>query len=358
MKLQDPTMLATERQLISATEWMDFVTAHADEHVYYHPAWHALLRDIYGYDIKLLSTRDSQGQLSGIMPIGVVRSILTGTRVVSLPFCDLCAPLATDDASMSDLVGQALAVSECERARYLEIRSGEHHALAAHVALTPSDIYASWTTALSATSGPVWSRLRDPVKRQVKKARRQGVTVRVADSLDDVDAYYALHLLTRSRKHGMPAQPRRYFRALWERLAPLGMARFLLAEHEGKIIAGIVLLTSGKTVRYAYGASDPTHLQLGPNNLLMWEAIDWACQQGYSVFDFGRTARDNTGLMEFKRGWGSEMRVLSYYFNPVAKGLASTSETSWKYQLLTMTWRKLPLAVTGPIGTALYRHLG
>ena len=134
--------------------------------------------------------------------------------------------------------------------------------------------------------------------------------------------------------------------------------QLLLAEYEGMVIAGMILLASGTTIRYAYGASDERYLNLAPNDLLMWTAIKLGCSLGYQTLDMGRTATDNEGLMEFKRRWGAIKDPLPYYYYPHMAGLASTSETSWKYRLLTSSWKKLPLQVAGPLGSYLYKHLG
>ncbi len=82
------------------------------------------------------------------------------------------------------------------------------------------------------------------------------------------------------------------------------------------------------------------------------------CTHGYQTLDLGRTACDNEGLMEFKRRWGAIKEPLPYYYYPQTAGLASTSERSWKYRLLTSCWRKLPLHVAEPLGSFLYKHLG
>ncbi len=104
---------------------------------------------------------------------------------------------------------------------------------------------------------------------------------------------------------GCPLNHDNYFFTLWDTFAVTGTLRLLLAEYEGNTIAGIILFASDTTLHYAYGASDEHHLKLAPNNLLYWDAITWGCEQGYKVFDLGRTARDNEGLMEFKRRWGA-----------------------------------------------------
>jgi CelD/BcsL family acetyltransferase involved in cellulose biosynthesis len=356
--------------IVTQQEALDvFIARQTEEPFYYQPAWLDLLSRLYGYPVHTLRTTDADGALTGFLPVMAVRSPLTGRRVVSLPFSDCCPPLVTSDAAANGLVDQALALAHAEHARYLELRSGPLAPLEARTELARADLYSRWVVPLERNAQAVWGRVKSPAQRQVKKARKEGVSVRVGERLADMEAYHHLHLLTRSRKHGMPTQPLRFFRDLWETFgapdsvageggAAGGQVRLLLAEHEGNIIAGMILLVSGATVRYAYGASDERYLRLGPNNALMWEAISWASEQGYTRFDMGRTAHDNPGLVSYKRNWGAQEEPLPYFYHPQVAGLASTSEESWKYRLLTGCWRRLPLAVSEALGGALYRHLG
>jgi CelD/BcsL family acetyltransferase involved in cellulose biosynthesis len=303
-------------------------------------------------------TRDAAGALTGLLPLFLMQSPFMGRRLVSLPFADVCVPLAVDDTATHELADQAIALAKAHRVRYLELRTGPSAVLAGRPDFAQSDIYVRWLVPLNRSLDAIWSAVRKPVQRQVKKAQKLGVQVRVAQHPDDMATYYRLHVQTRTRKHGMPVQPQHFFADLWETFAPSGTLRVLLAEHEGTVIAGMVLFASGTIVRYAYGASDARFLHLAPNNLLMWEAIAWASRQGYRTLDMGRTARDNGGLMEFKRGWGAVQEPLPYYYYPRVAGLAATTERSWKYHLLTTCWKRLPLALAESMGSRLYRHLG
>jgi FemAB-related protein (PEP-CTERM system-associated) len=320
--------------------------------------WLDLLSRLYGYTPIQLTTRNAQDQVTGYLPLCTMQSPLTGRRLVSLPFTDECPLLAVDQASANALVDQAIDLARERRARYIELRAGSNEILANRAELVAGDLYVRWVMPLTAEPDQVWQGLRKPVQHQVKKARKLGVRAFVAQKREEVEHYYRLHLLTRSKKHGMPAQPRSYFYGLWDAYAAGGGMQLLLAEHEGNIIAGMILRASGDSIHYAYGASDERFLNLAPNNLLMWEAIALGCRQGYATFDFGRTARDNEGLMEFKRRWGAIQEPLIYYYYPHVQGLASTSEQSLKFRLLTTCWRRVPLRLAGPLGGYLYKHLG
>jgi len=216
-------------------------------------AWLGLIARVYGYSSVVLDTRDATGRVTGRLPLCLMRSPLTGRRLVSLPFTDHAPLHAEDAASAADLIDQAVRLARGERVRYLELRTGPNAALEARGDFAASELYVRWVAELAAGADAVWARIKKPVQTQIKKARKLGVQVRRATERADMLAYYRLHLGTRTRKHGMPAQPARYFLALWDTLAASGKAQVFLAEHEGRAIAGLVLLASGLAVRRRFG---------------------------------------------------------------------------------------------------------
>jgi FemAB-related protein (PEP-CTERM system-associated) len=343
---------------LTEERWSTFVEEQIKDIFYYRQSWLNLITKLYGYSIIPLTTTNAAGEITGFLPLCSMQSPITGRHLVALPFSDHCPLLAMDDTSANSLIDQAIHLAQQQKVKYLELRSGVNDVLAKRSDLVEGQLYVRWTLALSADPDVVWKSLRKPVQHQVKKSQKLGVQVRVAQQREDVAHYYRLHLQTRCKKHGMPAQPAGYFYELWDAFAASGAMQLLLAEYQGTIIAGMILLGSDTTIRYAYGASDEHYLHLAPNNLLMWTAIKVACVQGYQTFDMGRTACDNEGLMEFKRRWGAIKELLPYYYYPHIAGLASTSESSWKFRLLTSCWKRVPLAAAGTLGGSLYKHLG
>ena len=338
--------------------WSTLIEEQVKNTFYYDARWFELLQKLYGYRIIPLTTTNAENQIMGFLPLSLISSPVTGRRFVSLPFSDHCPMLAADEASANDLIDQAIQLAQQKNVKYLELRAGVNDVLSKRTNLTESNLYVNWTLPLSNDPQDVWKSLRKPVQHQIKKSQKLGVQIRTAQKREEMALYHQLHVRTRTKKHGMPAQSKSYFFQLWDTFAATGTAQLLLAEYQEKIIAGIILLACGNTVHYAYGASDERYLNLAANNLLFWHAITWSCIQGYKRFDLGRTAFDNEGLMEFKRRWGAIKEPLPYYYYPQIDGLAATSESSWKYRLLTTTWRKLPLALASPLGGYLYKHLG
>jgi lipid II:glycine glycyltransferase (peptidoglycan interpeptide bridge formation enzyme) len=253
---------------------------------------------------------------------------------------------------------QAIDLARQQKVRYLELRTGPNETLARHTDLVETDLYVRPLLSLSTDPDAAWSRLRKPVQHQIKKSRKLGVQVRIAQQREEVAHYYRLHLQTYCKKHGVLAQPAQFFYSLWDNFVANGTMQLLLAEYERHIIAGMILLASSSTtLKYAYGASDDRYLHLAPNNLLMWSAITWGCEHGYQVLDMGCTARANRGLMDFKLRWGAIQEPLPYYYYPAAAGLVATSGESRKRHFLSSCWKHLPVAITGPLGGRLYRHM-
>jgi peptidoglycan pentaglycine glycine transferase (the first glycine) len=176
------------------------------------------------------------------------------------------------------------------------------------------------------------AQMKEKWRYNVRLAVRKGVTIRVAETPADVDAWYRL-LQTTGERDQFGIHSSNYYLDAWHIFAPHNQSRLLLAEYNGQLLAGIfVSLFAGQAI-YLYGASSNEQRQLMPNYLLQWEAIRWARQQGAHTYDFwGIPATDAedeamAGVYRFKRGWGG--RVVQFpgcyeaVYHPLVMKIAS-----------------------------------
>jgi CelD/BcsL family acetyltransferase involved in cellulose biosynthesis len=132
-------------------------------------------------------------------------------------------------------------------------------------------------------------------------------------------------------------------------------------ETKDKIAVGsaIGLSFNGRIVVPAAG-SLPEFFPLAPNDLLYWGILEFACKNGFSLFDFGRSPW-KSGHFEFKRGWGAEIIPL-YYHRWSLKGnksQISTTDTlrqSSIMQMISNLWKRCPYPVVKVIGPHLMKH--
>jgi lipid II:glycine glycyltransferase (peptidoglycan interpeptide bridge formation enzyme) len=335
---------------VNDERWMDYILSNPEADVFHHPEWISLLERCYGYRPFLLVVFNESNELSAGLPVMEVNSWLTGRRWVSLPFSDYCRPLFFHKTELERLItGLSQVVSDRQVPR-VELRW--EYPEASNLYSKPD--FKMHTIHLDPDIDVVEKRLKRTHRQNIKTARKRGVRVELGHQLEDMQKYYQLQLETR-RRHGVPAQPWRFFRELAETFFEKQLAFVLLAYYEQDPIAGILFLNWGKKIVAKYAASKTDTLKLRPNNLLFWEGINWGCENGYSLFEFGRTDVANHGLCRYKRGWGAQEDPLTY---------AQLSETPPKpengrtNQLSQSVIRKAPLWVCRFSGELLYKHFG
>ncbi len=313
--------------------------------------WARVLHDSYSYRPCYL-TEIHDGKVATLVPLMEVRSFLTGRRGVSLPFTDYCEPIIADQDAGRDILEFLRAFGESEKWKHWELRGGE-----LLQGQTPfSSFYYRHLLGLSIDVDAVYAQLNSSTKRNIKKASREGVSVIQSNSLDAIKTFYQLHCLTR-KKHGLPPQPFHFFQKLYDHVISQDHGQVFLAKHQGKTIAGAVFLQFGNEAIYKFGASDTKYLNLRPNDLVMWEAIQRYSRNGCKRFCFGRTDHDDVGLRQFKSGWGAEETVVRYFTYDIRKREFRSRKASVT-SVPTMIFRRMPIPLSKCIGRALYRHVG
>ena len=151
--------------------------------------------------------------------------------------------------------------------------------------------------------------LRELARRQIRKAREAGVTIRPANE-NDLGGYYDLHCATYDRT-GVHPHPKEYFSAIFQQMAPAGLARIWAAEHQGKTIGYLNTAHYKSGAFYWTGCSSDAALELGANYLLQWHAILDAKARGMRWYDSGEAfpgekTGKHAGLDSFKSGFGGE----------------------------------------------------
>ena len=150
-------------------------------------------------------------------------------------------------------------------------------------------------------------------RRNVRKAQKSGVEVRLGDA-DDLPAFHEVYVETAERD-GFTPRPLSYFQRMWAAMRAEGgddRLRLYLASHEGRLLAATTWVKVGAHVWYSYGASSNEGRQLRPSNAIQWRMIEDAHAAGASVYDL-RGITDTLdsndplfGLIQFKVGTGGE----------------------------------------------------
>lgn len=350
--LEENQALSESISILAVTDerWVSFFASNPQANIFHHPAWSQLLAECYGFRPFVSAIDDKNGEIIAGLPTMEVRSWLTGRRWVSLPFTDHCAPLYKNAAALDPLLDGLINLALERGIRKMELREE----ITCSPCLQLFSPYVLHTLPLDKDISKVDLRIHPMHRRNARTALKRGVNIEIGWGDEHMKAFYQLHTETRRHK-GMPVQPWRFFDSLRQNIMEKNLGVVLLACYQKKIIAGMVMLAWGQTLTYKYGASRLDSLHLRPNDLLFQTAIQWGCEHGFKVLDFGRTDVENKGLRTFKSYWGADESPLTYSLMsdkppPVSSGKIDV--------IMQKIIRKAPLWVCRSAGELLYGHFG
>ncbi len=336
--------------------WREFVENHPDATPYHLPEWRRV-SEVLGHRPRPLVVLDDQGRVQGVLPLFEVRTF-RGRRLVAVPLRDRGGPLATSEEAMTTLLQGAVDLAEKTGVRSLTLRSNVRIPAASSMRGISEHAYHLTTTVpLSQDTGEVLAKVKSNARRSARKGTDAGLEFRWGKNAEDLESFYGMFVRTR-RKLGVPPYPKEYLAAMWDLLAPSGVARLALTTLDGEDVAGVFLFAFGDRVIYGYAASDERSLTLRPNDFLVWNLLQEVAREGFALFDFGASSPHQEGLLRFKEKWGGQHSKVYTYSYP-ARGDADVVDSNRsEFQMVRAIWRHMPLFLTTVLGKPIVRRLG
>jgi serine/alanine adding enzyme len=327
--------------------WNTYVSGHPDATAYHRWAWRDVFSSAFGHDSIYLVALDD-AHIVGALPLVEFRSHLFGTFAVSLPFVNYGGVLADRDAAAGALNARAVSLARDRRWRYVELR---------HIRRQ----FAEWPVKrhkvgmwlpLSATQEALWSSLDRKVRNQVRKAEKSGCTAQHggAELLDDFYRVFAHNM----RDLGTPVYARRFFDDVL-RAFPAD-TRVFVVRIAGEPVAASITLGWRDGVEAPWASSLRAHADKSPNMLLYWTMLRWAVEQGYTMFDFGRSTPDE-GTFHFKKQWGAQPHELAWEYLGLSGDLPDQSPKNPKFKAAIAVWQHLPVWLTNRVGPPIVRSI-
>jgi peptidoglycan pentaglycine glycine transferase (the first glycine) len=162
-------------------------------------------------------------------------------------------------------------------------------------------------------------RMKPKTRYNIRLAERKNVVVH---SSSDVDSFYRLMQVTGGRD-GFGVHSLAYYQRAYTVFHERGAAELLIAEFEGRPLAGLLVFAQGKRSWYFYGASNDEERNRMPTYALQWEAMRWAAAHGCSEYDLWGVPDEGEDILEgqfesrsdglwgvyrFKRGFGGQVK--------------------------------------------------
>jgi len=338
---------------VTDSRWAKFVFQDRNSSIFHRPEWLKSLRDTYGYPCLAFALSNAK-EITDALVFCEVRSWITGSRLVSLPFSDHCQPLA-ESGKIEVILDFVRDYAKNSRTRYVEIRPLSADNWRNSRGFGIADTYGFHYIDLRPDLQEIFRRFHEScIRRKIKKAEREDLSLEQGNSEALLRKFRHLLLLTR-RRHRLPPQPAAWFENLAKNFGD-DLTIHVLSK-DSRPIASILTLSHKECLTYKYGCSDAEFHNLGGMPLLFWKVIQHAKEQGFTNLDLGRSSAEDPGLVAFKSHLGGIHSELRYYRSPAPIIENGSVGSSFKrYAQAAVAHLPEPLLVGA--GNFIYRHLG
>jgi peptidoglycan pentaglycine glycine transferase (the first glycine) len=307
-------------------EWDEFVSSSKHATIFQTSDWEEILHYGCPTETTLYWGTWCEGRLTAIWPSSLV-AVFGGKILRSLPHSNIGEPIIRQDLDLAVFPEIVSHVMHWVRKNDVLHWSAEVPANSSTVSLLTS--YCGFRAELStnctfrldttADSRVLWTNLARDKKRAIRKAEDHGLEISESSDQAELTKYFEIYKVT-MRRHYREGLERRFFDLVYDNLVSQGKAKLFLANYQGKIVAGIILLLYAGRAHWWSGASAEEAWQVHANDLLLWHAIEWASKVEIRTMDLGPTPSDPaSGLNIFKRHFGAQRLDLLELTLPINK---------------------------------------
>ena len=382
--------------------WDDYAYSSPSSSPYHLSAWKNVVSSIYGHNTYCLIAlrqwcaehyfsysricrcqaqamdkyeENGDQEVVGIFPFVQITHWLFGSSLSSMPFCDSGGVLAKDENTERMLIEQGLWIANTLRVPVLELRQyqplaclddqefvGESSLYGTrevksvpnwYVSVLPDSNKVRMLVDLSGDPDALIKSFKPKLRSQIRKPIKEGLTAKIG-GVELVDDFYNV-FAENMRDLGSPVHSKKFIAETLKAFP--NTANVFIVYGDRKPLAGSVTIGFKDTLSNPLASSLRRYSHLAPNMLLYWSMLEFACQQGYKRFDFGRSTTGE-GTYKFKEQWGAKPEPLYWYC------FSKTNDQGWggqpnkdKMSKAIEYWKKLPVPLTKIIGPRIRKYI-
>jgi FemAB-related protein (PEP-CTERM system-associated) len=343
----------TVRRLLStdspvATRWDAFVLTCPEATFFHRAGWQKIIAEVFRHETYFLYV-EADGQLLGVLPLAHVNSLLFGNALIALPFAVYGGVAAASAEAADALEREAQDIAKRLGVAHLEFRNVS----ARHTDWPSQDLYVTFRKQIHPEEDANMLAIPRKQRAMVRKGIKNGL---MSEIDQDVDRFFALYA-DNVHRHGTPAMPKRYFRALQTEFGA-DCEVLTVTSPDGRVLSSVLSFYFRDEVLPYYAGDEESARDLAANDFKYWELMRRSCARGLKVFDYGRS-KQGTGSYAFKKNWGFVPTPLHYEYCLYKRDtVPQNNPSNAKYKLLIETWRRMPIGLANWLGPFIVRNLG
>lgn len=299
--------------------WDSYVLSHPEGIAYQLFAWQEAVKKAYKFKPLYLMAQ-AENQVKGILPLIKCR-IPFKMELVSLPYCDAGGPLADNPDTEKMLLQEAVKIVPSST---MVIRASHSFGN-----IPPDQTISTQKTrmllSLPGSSDNLLASFKAKLRSQISKAYKNGLTSAIG-SMDLFNDFYSV-FSENMRDLGSPVHSKEWLSDILRFYKNRAHAVVVYTSSGEPAAAGIILCHP-KVVSIPWASSLRRFNKLNPNMMLYWAFLKFAADNGYPIFDFGRST-PGEGTFRFKKQWGAEPAPLHWVDrHPSCQNFEACSKTA------------------------------
>ena len=317
--------------------------------LYHDGRWGKVIEDSFGHKYHVLLSEKSGGDIDGILPMVHMKSWGFGNFIVSMPYFNYGGVCANDEPARRTLIEAAIRMAKERNVHHIEFR--QEHSLCYGFPEKTSKV--SMRMGLPDSPDDLWKSFPSKLRSQIKVPQKAGMVSRIG-RLEELDSFYAV--FSRNMRYlGTPVYPKHFFRNI---LDAFRENTWICSVYMGNAPVAAGFLAGFKDrLEVPWASSVRNYNRLSPNMLLYWSCLKFACEEGFTTFDFGRSTKEES-TYKFKEQWGATPSPMVWSYWVRNEGIIpDITPRNRKYELAIEIWKKLPLPVTQMLGPRIIKNI-
>ncbi|KYK23663.1 hypothetical protein AYK24_07220 [Thermoplasmatales archaeon SG8-52-4] len=325
-----------------------FLLNNFESNIFHTIQWKEIIESHYNFKSYYFISRDNNRNIRGILPSFYLKNMY-GKRLDSIPLSIYGGALG-EDKFVEPLVKKIFELNQELQCNYIIIKQYPIRFSHLFKKAGMKKIVNRYTQVVKLKKPDVlWREISKSNRNSIKKAIKYDVRIeRIVDE-EDLSRFHELELITHKRL-GIGTPSLNFFKTIWKKLHLTGNVEVFVAKYKNNIIASSLIFPYNKKVIYGYANSENKHLNLRPNNLLLWKIIEWSYKKGYSLLDLGSTSYEWKGVFFFKSSFNTLNIPYAHYYFPINTTLIEDTALGKIEKIII---KKLPIFMTRKISSYL-----
>ena len=330
-------------------------------------------------------------RIAGILPLVHLKHFLLGNTLVSMPFFDLGGVLADDAETENALLSEAINLGEKLKVGTIELRhtkplsrladssnltidgimqrqfeisrfhpetekinkSSQSCSSCPKIQAVTKSHKVRMLLDLPDSSETLMKSFKAKLRSQIKRPIKEGLIAKIGGSelLDDFYQVFCINM----RDLGSPVHSKKIMQKVLAEFPE--KVKIVIVRKEKEPVACSLVIGFKNILENPWASALRNYSRLAPNMLLYWTMLEYACDNGFRYFDFGRST-PNEGTYRFKAQWGSEPVALHWHYVSLdGEQIETVGAEKSRFDKAIRYWQKLPVPITKVFGPMIRKHI-